>query len=139
MSGINVPRVLLGGLVAAAVIWVLEGVASVLYMDQMQQAMEAHGLSMDMSAKVWALSILVSYLVGVVAVFLYAGCRPRFGPGAKTAVIVGVAVWLGGYVVCIIGYHMLALFPDAMLVQWGLIGLVEMVVGTIAGAAVYRE
>lgn len=41
MGGIDVGRWLGGGLAAGALIWVLEGVASVLYMDRMEAAAAA--------------------------------------------------------------------------------------------------
>lgn len=139
MGGINMGRVFLGGLVAGAVIWVCEGAASVFYMADMQAAMESHNLSMAMDAKAWVLSIVVSLLVGGVGVWFYAACRPRLGPGPRTAACVAVALWVGGYVVSLLGYDMLGLFPLSMLVTWGLIGLVELVLALIAGAWVYRE
>ncbi|MDX1500849.1 MAG: hypothetical protein R3325_00700 [Thermoanaerobaculia bacterium] len=139
MSGINTSRVLLGGLVAGAVIWLMEGFASVLYMDDLQADLAALGLSMDMSASTWILTVLVSLLIGLTLVFLYAAARPRFGPGPKTAALIAVVVWLGAYLTQIIGYHMLEMFRTSLLVTWAVVGLVEVVVAAIAGGAVYKE
>ncbi len=139
MGGINVGRWLAGGLVAGLIVWLLEGAASVVYMDQMKAAMDAHGLAMEMTAMTWVLTVAVSLLVGLVAVFFYAAARPRFGPGPRTAVLVAVVLFCGGYLLSIIGYHMLGLFPLRMLVLWGLIGLVELILATLAGAWIYRE
>jgi hypothetical protein len=139
MGGINMPRVLLGGLVAAIVVFVLEGFASIFYMDTMTAALEAHDLSMEVSTKGFLIGTVASLISGFVAVFLYAAARPRFGAGPKTAVIVACLFWLGGYFVSVLGYEMLGLFPRSMLVQWGLIGLVELILGTLAGAWIYKE
>lgn len=139
MGGINVKRWLIGGLVAGVVSWLLEGVASMLYMQEMQAAMMAHGLSMDMSASVWILSIVVSLLMGLVLVFFYAAARPRLGPGPRTAVIVAVALFAGGYLLSLVGYHMMGLFPLALLHKWGVIGLVEMILAALVGGWLYRE
>lgn len=139
MGGINVGRWLLGGVVAAVVIWLLEGVASVFYMADMQAALDAHGLKMEMSAATWAMSVTVSLLVGLALVFFYAASRPRFGAGPRTAVKVAVALWAGATLVQIVGYQMLGIFPASMLVSWGVIGLVELVVAGLAGAWLYRE
>ncbi len=139
MGTINVGRWVMGGVVAGILIWIIEGLASALYMEQMQAAMEAHGLSMEMSAGVWVLSVVVSLLAGLVLVFFYAAARPRFGPGPRTAVIVAVALFVGGYLLSLVGYHMLGLFPDTMLVTWGIIGLVEWILATLAGGWIYRE
>lgn len=139
MSGINVGRWLIGGIVAAIVIWLIDGAASTLYMADMQAALEAHGLKMELTAAVWASSIAVSLVAGLILIFFYAAARPRFGPGPKTAVIVAVALWLGGYLLSLLGFQMLGLFPGRMLVLWGTVGLVEMILAALAGGWVYRE
>lgn len=139
MSGINVKRWLAGGVAAGALIWIFEGAASVLYMDDMRQAMEAHGLAMNLTAGTFAISVVVSLIAGLALVFFYAAARPRFGPGPKTAVLIAVALWLGGYFVTILGYQMLGLFPTSMLALWGVVGLVEMILAGVLGAWIYRE
>lgn len=139
MAGINVVRWLAGGAAAGAIIWLLEGAASVLYMDDMEATLAAAGLSMDRTPTMWALTVLVSLLTGFVLVFFYAASRPRFGPGPKTAAIVATALWAGGMVVSIIGYHMIGLYPTRMLAMWGAIGLVEWNIATFVGGWIYRE
>ena len=39
------------------------------------------------------LVVINGFVQGITTVFLYAAIRPRFGPGPKTAVIAGCAVW----------------------------------------------
>lgn len=139
MGGINVNRWIAGGVVAGALIWVFEGIGSVFYMSDMEAALAAHDLSIEMSAGVLVLTILVSLIVGLTIVFFYAVGRSRFGPGPKTAVIVAVVLWIGGYLVSLIGYHMLGLYPGGLLVIWGIVGLVEMIIAALVGGWVYRE
>lgn len=139
MAGINLGRWLAGGIAAGIVIWILEGAASMFYMADMEAAMAAHNLSMDMSAGSMAITVVVSLLVGLTLIFFYAAARPRFGAGPKTAVIVAVALWLGSYVVSLLGYVMLGLFPTSMVASWALLGLVEIVIAALAGAWIYRE
>jgi hypothetical protein len=50
----------------------------------------------------------------LVLTFLYAAMRPRFGAGPKTAVIAAVAFWSGGYVLSLIGYGMVGLYPAGL-------------------------
>jgi len=76
---------------------------------------------------------------GLVAVFFYAAARPRFGPGVRTAVIVGFALYCGSYLLVLIGYHMIGLYPDDLLLIWAVQGLVETILATLAGAWLYRE
>lgn len=46
---------------------------------------------------------------------------------------------LCGHLVAFIGYQMVDLYPTGMLVEWGVIGLVEMTLASIVGAWIYRE
>lgn len=139
MKGINVNRWILGGVVAGVVIWLLEGVGSLLYMQDMQAAMAAHNLSLEMNAGMWILSIVVSLILGLALVFFYAAFRPRFGPGPKTALIVAVAFWISSSLLSLIGYHMLGLYPVGLLVLWAIIMIVELVAGSLLGGWIYRE
>jgi len=139
MGGINVTRWLAGGVVAGIVMWVSEGAASMLYAEEMQTVMESLGLSMEMSAGAWVMTVLMSLLTGLVLVFFYAAARPRFGPGPKTATIVAIALFLGGMLVSLMGHAMMGLFPTRLVLIWGSIGLVEMILVSLAGAWVYRE
>ncbi len=76
---------------------------------------------------------------GLLAVFLYAGFRPRFGPGPKTAVVAGVVLWLAVHLPAAI-----ALSNFGILTGWRLWvdlawTLAEACVATVAGAWIYRE
>ena len=81
----------------------------------------------------------MSLIVGLSLVFFYAVARPRFGPGPKTAVTIAVALWIAGYLVSLLGYHMIGLFPTSMLALWGLVGLIEVIVAAMVGGWIYRE
>lgn len=139
MSKINVSRWLLGGAVAGVIMWIAEGVAGALYMADMEAALTAHNLSMQMGASVFVLSLVASFTAGFVLIFLYAAARPRFGPGPKTAIMVALAMWLGGYVLSLLGYQIMGLFPTSMLALWATIGLVEMCIASLVGGWIYRE
>ena len=139
MGGVNVARWLAGGVVAGIVMWVIEGVSSMLYMEEMEKAMESLGVSMEMTAGTWVMTVLMSLLTGLVLVFLYAAARPRFGAGPKTAVIVAVALFFGGMLIALMGYGMMGFYPTRLLVIWGCIGFVELILVSLAGAWVYRE
>ncbi len=139
MGGINMPRVLLGGFLAAVIIFVLEGIGSLLYFEDLKAALEAHGLSAEMSGPSFLIPVFTTLITGFVLVFFYAAARPRFGPGPMTAVTIAVLLWFGGYLLSILGIAMIGLFPTSMLVLWAVIGLVEMVLAGVAGAWVYQE
>ena len=139
MGGINVARWLAGGVVAGIVMWVIEGVANILLMEEMEKALESLGVSMEMTAGTWVMTVLMSLLTGLVLVFLYAAARPRFGAGPKTAIIVAVALFAGGMLIALMGYGMMGFYPTRLLVIWGCIGFVELILVSLAGAWVYRE
>jgi hypothetical protein len=78
-------------------------------------------------------------VLGIVIVLGYAAIRPRFGAGPKTAIIAALFAWFGIYVYSGIINGMLFGIPMStilMLIGWG---LVEYVLATLAGAALYKE
>jgi len=139
MRGIRMRRVLAGGLVAGVVINVFEWLGSLLYMEEMLAALEVHDLSFETTPGMVVVSLFMGFVAGFVAVWFYAACRPRFGPGPGSAAKVAVFLFLGGYLLAIVGYSFLGIFPTRLLTIWAGVALVEMVVATIAGAWVYRE
>jgi hypothetical protein len=83
---------------------------------------------------------IVALVVGVVAIWIYAGIRPRFGPGPKTAIAAGLAVWIVGFLLPNISFMYIPyLFSHHLTLFTTLGNLVSCVLGTLAGAAVYKE
>jgi hypothetical protein len=80
----------------------------------------------------------MTFVLGIVLIFLYAGLRPRFGAGAKTAVIAAVIIWLVGMMGALSDVVM-GLAPASLIVLAGAWSLVETVVAAVAGAWVYKE
>ena len=79
------------------------------------------------------------FLVGIFAVWLYAAIRPRYGAGPKTALCAGAAVWGLGYLLASVTPIALHLFPRPIMVIGLAVGVVEVLVGTLAGAWFYKE
>ena len=85
--------------------------------------------------------ILMTFVLGIASVWLYAAIRPRYGPGARTAIIAGLAVWTMAHLWSgvYLGMGFLGLIPPKLAylpVAWG---LVEAPLGTLAGAWLYQE
>jgi hypothetical protein len=140
MGGIDTKRWLIGGFAAGVLIWIIEGAASMLYMEDMKAAVEAHSLSpMEMSASMAVVGAFLSLIMGLTIVFFYAMARARLGPGPRTAVTVGVVFFVGSYLMTLIGYRMMGLFPDRLLAIWAVIGLVEIVLAALLGGYIYKE
>ncbi len=138
MGKINWIRVILGGLVAGVIInvfeWLLNGV---IIAKDMEAAMSALGRQLGGGAL--AMFSVWGFLVGIFAVWLYAAVRPRYGAGPKTALCAGSAVWCLGYLLASVTPLALNLFPLRLLGIGLVVGLVEVNVGTLAGAWLYRE
>jgi len=138
MGRINVKRVLAGGLVAGLVINVGETILNAFFLaGAYAERMTAYGVS----ESPYSVPIFTVYgfLLGIVAVWLYALARPRLGPGPKTAVIVGLGVWFL-YSGSFADFHLaIPVFPSYVPLANLAWGLVELPLATVAGAWVYRE
>jgi hypothetical protein len=140
MGTINWQRVILGGIVAGIIVFVIDFVSfGFLFNSMVNSAFEALGKNFeDGGAIQLVLFIGTSLLTGIVAVWLYAAIRPRFGAGPQTATLAGLAVWLAVYVLAGLGMTS-TLFPASLVVASMGVGLVESLVATNAGAYLYRE
>jgi hypothetical protein len=138
MGKINWGRVFLGGLLGGLIInifeWVMNGVV---FAAKWDSAMEALGHKMSSSAI--SFFVVWGFLAGIAAVWLYAAARPRFGAGPKTAVLTGFAFWIFSYALPFLGQFAMQLFPVHLMVIGLCIGLVEIVLASLAGGWVYRE
>ena len=140
MGKINLSRMILGGVVAGIVIDIFEGVLNgVIMSQQWNEAMSALGRDAAMSAKQIAAFNVWGLVVGVVLVGLYAAMRPRFGPGPRTAMLAGAAVWALAHAASNAAMVFLHLFPLGMMIEATTVGLIEMLAAGLAGAAIYKE
>jgi hypothetical protein len=141
MGKINACRVLLGGLLAGVVINISEWFwYGVVLMKDMQDAMAAAMKNpVNMGGSFVAVMVLWGFLIGILAVWLYAAVRPRFGAGAKTAVRAGLMMWLLAYVQVTISFAPMGLFPAWLMLVGLPISLLEIVVATWLGAWLYKE
>ncbi len=139
MGRINTGRAILGGLVAGLVINIGESILNIPILGaESDAAMQALGVEPVGGSDV-AVFIVMGFLLGLLAVWLYAAMRPRFGPGPKTAVIAGLVVFVLGVVFPSIGYGMLGLFPARLLVIANVWDLFEIPIASVAGAWLYKE
>jgi hypothetical protein len=140
MGAINMAKVVVGGLLAGVVINVSEFLLNgVVFAEDMKAAMTALGRSPEMSTQQMVVWIAYGFVLGILALWVYAAVRPRLGAGPKTAAIVGVVVWALAYLLPAVGYWNLDLFPANLLVIGCVWGLVELILATVAGAWVYKE
>ena len=91
MDRINWNRVLLGGLLAGLIINASEFVLNgVVLQSDWNAAMKALNKPGDVTGGQIAGFNLWGFATGIIAVWLYAAIRPRYGAGPKTAAIAGV-------------------------------------------------
>jgi hypothetical protein len=139
VAGINTSRVVIGGLVAGLIINVSEYILNVpLFGAEMDTALKARNLE-PVGGGAIAVFVTLSFVLGLLLVWLYAAIRPRFGAGPKTAACAGSVVWFLAYFMSSVSFGMLGLFPSRLLLIGLVWGLVELVVAGIAGGYFYSE
>ena len=126
----NTKRIALGGLLAGAIIVTGELVRQAIFTP----AAPASGGSMP-----WGVVILRGVSLGIVCVLLYAAARPRLGAGVKTAITLGLLVFLVGTLFPPLGLTMQTFAPAQRLLGTIIWNAVQLPLATVAGAWLYRE
>ena len=141
MGKINWTRVLIGGLVAGVVMNVLWFAAWWLFgRPGLSAALEALGRRLQETVAAAVLMIVLTFVMGIVVIWLYAAIRPRYGPGPRTAAMAGVAAGLLLGVFPDIGWGLtLRLIPASVWATDAVITFVVVVIATLLGAWVYKE
>jgi hypothetical protein len=140
MGKINMGRVILGGIVAG-IVGDVEGfiVDGGLLAHRWAAGMQALGRANFSSSAVIGFNVL-GIITGIVTIWIYAAIRPRFGAGVKTAIWAGLAVWVVGALVPNAGFMCVSgLFSHHLMAYTTFGALIGIVLGAIAGAAVYKE
>ncbi|HEY2905736.1 MAG TPA: hypothetical protein VGJ29_07525 [Vicinamibacterales bacterium] len=140
MSKINVPRLLLGGLVAGVVLNALDyGINNFLLNEAWLRLAQARNVNLDIMGSNSALvTFIVSDLaLGMLIVWVYAGIRPRFGANNYTAAAAALTIfgaeWL--IVATFAGW----LLSWEMFIQTAGLSLVSTLIAGLIGCAQYRE
>jgi hypothetical protein len=138
MSKINYGRVILGGLVAGLVLNIGEYLLNEIVLHQQMLEFFAR-LHITPSRNFIPIAVVITFLLGIVIVCLYAMIRPRYGAGPKTAICAASVIWFCVYFYC--GVLNAALFglATSFLVIGMVWGIVEFSLAAIAGAWLYKE
>ena len=142
MGKINWNRVFLGGLAWWVVFNLLKVAALFLYVGpEVTAAWKALGLEFSQLrtpgfAVFW---LVLTYVGGVMAIWLYAAIRPRYGPGPKTAVGAGLALWLIGSFLPMSFLGSAGVFSMRFVTMDVATNLVLIVAATVVGAWLYKE
>jgi hypothetical protein len=139
MGGINLGRVLIGGLVAGVVANAGDFLVNRYILaedgEQLVQRLNLDPQKVGASSTTWT---VVDFFYGILLVFTYAAMRPRLGPGPRTAIISGLTLYLAITIV-LMGFMSMGMFvQDAFMRSAGL-QLVIALAASVSGAAVYKE
>ena len=136
MGKINWARVLGCGLLAG-IVWIILGTAVTALLGRNFAALPHNRLAAPTPGFV-LFNLVLDLLEGISILWLYAAIRPRYGPGAKTALIAAFAWWfivsLGDATWCSFG-----IFPPSTVIPLMIGTLPALILATLAGAGLYRE
>jgi hypothetical protein len=83
---------------------------------------------------------ILGLIAGLIIIWFYAAAKPRLGTYYRTALNVGIAAWILFDVLPNAGFMYVGhLYPHNLMVFTTLGGLVEVLVGTFIGAALYKD
>ena len=139
MPGINVQRVVVGGLAAGFVANVLDLVITSYFLAEELAEMTAR-LNLDTAAlqgSIWVF-VVVDFIWGFLLVFTYAALRPRFGPGPKAAVISAILPWVA---ISLLEAQISAMGVVTLpyYLKGAALYLVSAILAGLVGAALYKE
>ncbi len=139
---INKQKVLIGGIAAGVVMNIIDFISNTYILGARMKA-ETDAFKPGLADQMMSSSTMVSYIVmdfvlGILLVWTYAAIRPRFGPGAKTAVYVAVLFWLLAGIF-LSGYLHMGMMSSGLWWSFAIIGLVNFLVSAWVGARIYSE
>ena len=139
MKKINMGRVILGGLVAGLVINIGEFILNMPILgSQWTEALKALNKP-SLESQPPTFFVILSFALGIFAVWIYAAIRPRFGAGPLTAISAGLMVWAFSILYPMAASLPLDIFPRRLLAIATAWELFEIPLATLAGAWLYRE
>jgi hypothetical protein len=139
MNKINVGRVLLGGLVAGLVISLGNFLINRLLLRDAMNREFARLHVTEPGNDFIIKAVVLTFILGIAIVYLYAAIRPRFGAGVKTAICAGLMAWFfaifyaGGVLGMVFG------LPLDLIAKRIVLGLIVYAMGAIVGAWLYKE
>jgi hypothetical protein len=140
MGKINMGRVLLGGLLTGLIMNIGEFLFNgVLMAERMKEEFRRLNLPSEPSGRTVALWVVLTFILGIAIVYLYALIRPRLGPGVKTAICAGLIAWFFVILYTGLSCNAMGLFSTGLMWTGVVWGLVEYAIAAVAGAWLYKE
>jgi hypothetical protein len=139
MNNINLSRAILGGLVAGVVLNIGEFLLNDVILGPQMREFFARFQLPDPGSSFLVVAVLLTFVLVIVIVWIYAAIRPRLGPGVKTAICAGLLAWFCTYLYTGIINGMIFQVPANFMVIGLVWGAVEYTLAAIAGAWLYKE
>jgi hypothetical protein len=141
---INTKKVIIGGLTAGLVLNILDFILNTyIFGARMKADMNAFKAGLGdamatMSGSTMAGYVIMDFVLGMLLAYTYAAMRPRFGAGAKTAIIVALIFWIFGTIVSV-NYMMVGMMSSGTWWSFGIAYLVCLVIASLVAGAMYSE
>jgi hypothetical protein len=141
MSKINWGRVIVGGIVAAIICFVTDGLLHERVLGADWKAVYDNlGIANPKHNSIGVIYFAVFELGrAFISLFVYALMRPHYGPGPKTAALAGIVGWIAFSVTGPAEFIPLGFFSNALWLKAAAFQLVTSILATIAGAALYKD
>lgn len=140
---INTKKVIVGGLAAGVVMNICDFLINMMFGEQMKAASNNFkpGLGdamATMPGSIMAGYVIMDLVIGMLLAYMYAAMRPRFGAGAKTAIIAALILWIFGSIVSA-NYLVMGMMSRSLWLTFGLIYLVCLIIASLVAGALYSE
>jgi hypothetical protein len=139
---INTKRVLISGLLAGVIIFIVTGIVNGgILSSQLESWMHEAGSLLHSPGQTVAMSLwsLMCLIYGLVGMWIYAGIRPRYGAGPKTALLAGLALWVVSKLAMALDLFALGIMPTEIIAGQLIGGFVALLLGIFVGARFYKE
>lgn len=141
MARINWGRLVLGGIVAAIIMFFTDGFIHERIVETDWHAVYAGLRAAEPEPHGTGLMYFAVFELGraFIAMLFYATMRPHFGAGPKTAALAGIASWIAFSLTGPAQFIPLGFFSTALWIKVGALHLVTSIIATIAGAWLYKD
>jgi hypothetical protein len=141
MAHINMSKVVAGGLLAGLVFNIGDFLINsyVLAGDYQttlgKLGLDPHVMETPSTIACW---VIIDFLFGLIVVWNYAAIRPRFGPGARTAILAALPVYAGATLLAF-GFSSMGFMTTAVATKAAVFSAINMAIGSLAGGWLYSE
>ncbi|WP_125169909.1 hypothetical protein [Leptospira perolatii] len=141
-SNINFTRVLLGGIAAGITFFIINGAVNGGILREQFYAWSAEMGSLRHPPEPFVtmgLWLLRAFILGIVGVWMYAGMRPRYGAGPKTALLAGLLLWIVSRFAMTLDLIVYGILPFGIITGQLIGSFFAILIAVYLGAWLYKE